>query len=268
MTMKELIIKNKNGRELVDMSAWKMGFEEVDKPAHWEEGFSAHSLALFFTERQGQKWLNNLVRELFKREWICQNAEIEHQSKLDSYGGKHRMQDLALWGVIDENEVKSVFVAVEAKVLESFGKYSVRDEYEVALQYKREKNTNSKKPDRVNEIVKFLFPELTPYDEPVCNLRYQLLHYLTASIKEGYSYSESKKSIENRKHPDLVILPVLVFQTEQYRTDPNKAKRNKNDYDAFCKALEFSEEHVGDRIVFHKSFNNCDVYTLYEEVEL
>lgn len=265
MTMKELIIKNKNGKELVDMSVWKMGFEEVDKSAHWEEGFSAHSLALFFTERQGQKWLNNLVREMFNGDLRCHNAEIEHQSKLDSYRGKHRMQDLALWGVIDD---KSVFVAIEAKVLESFGNYSVRDEYEVALQYKREKNTNSKKPDRVNEIVNFLFPGLTPYDEPVCNLRYQLLHYLTASIKEGYSYSESKKSIENRKQPDIVILPVMVFKTKQYQTDLNKAKRNKNDYDAFCKALNFSKKQVGNRIIYHKSFNNCDVYTLYEEVEL
>lgn len=263
--MNNLIIKNKHGRDLTnDISAWKQGFIEVDQAKHWSEGYSAQSLGQFFTNGSGQVWLDSLSIALFGNTINPKGAEIEHRSKLDSYRGMQRMQDLAIWGELGS---KSVFIAIEAKVLESFGNYSVRDEYELALQY-RVKKPNSKKPNRVEDLVKFFFPESTPYDEPACNLRYQLFHYFTASILEGKTIDESKKPLTKRAHPDIVILPVMVFKTKHYFENTIIAEQNKKDYLAFCKALGFAEKTLGNRTVFYKEINHCEIFTLYEEISL
>ena len=263
--MNNLIIKNKLGRDLTNnINAWKQGFIDVDQAKHWSEGYSAQSLGQFFTSGSGKVWLDNLSKLLFNSSIEYESAEIEHRSKLDSYRGMQRMQDLALWGKIGS---KSVFIAIEAKVLESFGNYSVRDEYELALLY-RDKNPNSKKPNRVEDVVKFFFPELTPYDEPVCNLRYQLFHYFKASVLEGKTSDESKKSLTKRTHPDIVILPVMVFKTKHYFENTPIAEQNKKDYLAFCKALGFAEKSLGNRTVFYKDFCHREIYTLYEEISI
>lgn len=262
--MNKLTIKNKLNRDMTgDINEWEKGFNEVDNEKHWVKGYSAQSLGEFFASGEGQIWLDNLCKSLFGSEIVYGEAEIEHQSKLDSYGGRHRMQDLAIWGTLKD---KKVFVGIEAKVLESFGNYSVRDEYEVALQYRRDKNIRSKKPNRVEEIVDFLFPNFTPYDQPARDLRYQLLHYLTASLKEGNSLSNSKKPIDRHDNPDIVLLPVLVFQTKRYKENPDKARLNKADYEEFCKALEF-ENIEGSKVRF-RTIKDISVYTLYEEIPL
>lgn len=266
--MKKLRIENKKHEHVLDtLDKWKEGFVEVDRETHWRDGYSAQSLAIFFTTGEGQLWLDNLVKDLFTNEIEYATAEIEHESKLDTYSGKHRMQDLAIWGTING---KSIFIAIEAKVLEPFGNYSVRDEYEHAIWYKTEKNENSKKTNRIEDVVSALFPKCTPYDEKVCNLRYQLLHYLTASIREGSTFLESKKSIKKRCHPEIVVLPVLVFKTKQHLTDleKKKAELNEEDYRVFCNALGFEEKSMNNRKYYFKTINNCSVYTLYEEVEI
>lgn len=264
--MKSLIIKNKLGRDLTgNIQAWEQGFIEVDQEIHWSEGYSAQSLGKFFTDGLGNLWLDNLSNALFGSTIEYEAAEIEHKSILDSYRGMQRMQDLAIWGTIGN---KSVFIAIEAKVLESFGNYSVRDEYELALQYKRMKNQNSKKPNRVEDVVKFFFPGLTPYDEPACDLRYQLFHYFKASVLEGKTINESKKSLTRRTLPDIVILPVMVFKTKHYFDNTKIADQNKKDYYAFCKALGFAEKSFGNRTVFCKEINSREIYTLYEEISI
>lgn len=256
-------ITNKKGRVLDTFENWEKGFIEVDEKLHWEPGYSAHSLGLFFTEKEGQKWLDELVKSILGCSLEYSKAEIEHESKLDSYKGKHRMQDLAIWGKCPDG--RSVFIAIEAKVLESFGNYSVKDEYEIALDYRKNEKPESKKPNRVEEVVDRLFPGKTPKDEEVCNLRYQLMHYFVASIKEGADYNESKKSIKKRKkNADIVILPVLVFNTEHYQEDQETAAKNKSAYDAFCEALKMSN----DRETHYKRIGDVEVYTCYQVVDL
>ena len=257
-------IRNTKGRLLNTLESWKEGFIEVDDKGeqHWEPGYSAHSLGLFFTKGEGKKWLDGLVRSILGCPIKYTAAEIEHESKLDTYRGKHRMQDLAVWGTCPDG--RTVFVGIEAKVLEPFGNYSVRDEYEAALLYKQKVNPRSRKPNRVEDIVTELFPGKSPYDEPVCNLRYQLMHYLLGSLNEGADIVESKKSLKERRRADIVIMPVLVFDTPHYRTDEEKAKRNRQDFEDFRIANGFSDRDG----CFFKQYGDQQVFMAYNTVTL
>ncbi len=264
--MNKLNIKNKNGRKLDTIDEWENGFIEVDDKLHWCEGYSAYSLGRFFTNENGEKWLNDLIYDLFNDDINYENAEIEHSSKLDTYKGTQRMQDLAIWGTV---RGEKIFIAIEAKVLESFGNNYVNKEYELALHERDNVNPRSKKPNRVEDIVEFLFPEKTPFDEPACNLRYQLMHYFTASIKEAQTLKESKLPLSKRKTKlSTVVLPVLVFRTKRYYEDIETGKNNKQDYLDFVTKLEFDKRLKGNRTVYHKTIHDCDVYTLYEEIDL
>ena len=264
--MNNLIIKNKNNRILATLEEWEKGFIEVkgNNNIHWKDGKSAFSLGKFFTSENGLKWLNKLIYELFGETMNYEDAEIEHESKLDSYRGGQRMQDLAIWGSIHKEKV---FIAIEAKVLESFGKSYVKEEYENAIKIRNNK-PNSKQADRIEEIVNFLFPGKTPYDQPVCNLRYQLMHYFTASIREGVTLEESKRPFKERKNSlSTIVLPILVFKTQHYCK--NEGDKNKNDYINFVSQLRFELKQIHDhRMIYYKKINECDVYTIYEEIDL
>ena len=262
-----MIIKNKNGKELTSLVLWEAGFKEVDDPKHWEPGYSAHSLGVFFTSGKGEQWLDNLSRIILGDGVIWNEAVIEHESKLDEFGGKHRMQDLALWGTTSNNE--KVFMGIEAKVLESFGSYALRDEYDEAIKYQATKNPNSNKPKRVRQITEFLFPGKNPYDKAICDVRYQLMHYFQASLKESSNYIDSKRAFNKRKNRvDIVILPVLVFQTEHYYSNLEKANRNEEDYKDFCSALGLVKQTVSGKTYWEGTIDGRKVYTIYEKVPL
>ena len=267
--MNNFVIKNKKGTELTSLSAWEQGFIEVDDKKHWETGYSAYSLAQFFTERDGQQWLNNLMSDIFNDSFTITDARIEHESKLDTYSGKHRMQDLAIWGSTGIG--KKVFCGVEAKVLESFGNNNLRDEYEAATHHQKYKKPNSKRPDRIKETVKFLFEEQTPYSEGICNLRYQLMYYFRASILETPTYESSKLSISKRNNKfykvDVVVLPVLVFKTDHYKSDKEKGKLNEKDFTNFCNALGLKAIQKGGKDFRYGKIHGREVYTFYEEIE-
>ena len=265
-----MIIRNKENWPLTTLNEWQKGFEEVDDPKHWEEGYSAYSLGLFFTERNGFEWLNGVSKTLFGEEIVWDEARIEHESKLDSYGGRHRMQDLALWGKLSSGE--KVFMGIEAKVLESFGNYILRDEYDNAIAEKKKREAegkNSNKPARVEKITDFLFPGKTPYSPEICNLRYQLMHYFKASILEAASYNESLRPLSKVRHQvDIVILPVLVFVTEHYKENPDKGDLNESDYYAFCDALNLEATTIGGKKVRTGTIHGRKVITFYEKKAL
>ena len=194
-------IKNKKGTTIHNFDDWKYAFKEVDHDHdHWRIGYSAQSLAAFFTMPQGNissetGWLMSTIESFLKSgKVVFDNAEIEHPSKVDSYRGGQRMQDLAIWGKVG---TKTLFVGIEAKVVEAFD-CLVSDAYQDALDYRDKKNKRSMKYKRVEELVDILFPGLKPTDEPVKNYLYQLLHYLVASHMEGATISE-KKSTQGKK---------------------------------------------------------------------
>ena len=258
-------IKNKKERLLTTFEDWEKGFIEVDKKTHWSKGYSAYSLGLFFTSGKGEKWLYELENTLFGDVIEHEAAEIEHASKLDSFRGGQRMQDLAIWGTTKEG--KSCFIGIEAKVLEPFGDSSIYDAYVAGIEEREKRNPKSNKAERVSQVTDYLFNGKTPEDNEVKNLRYQLAHFFKASILEAPSINDSTKSLAKRAQVDIVILPVIVFKTEHYQTNLNLADDNYRDYVSFVTALGCERRHFGEHDVYHISLNGRDVYSVYEVVE-
>ena len=264
-----MIIKNKNGKELTSFSKWEDGFKEVDDQGelHWAPGYSAYSLGLFFTSGAGEYWLNALSESLFGERVVWIDARIEHKSKLDRNKGKHRMQDMALWGSLLSGE--KVFMAIEAKVLESFGERTLSEEYDETLRYQKFVKPTTKRPDRVKKVTDFLFPGKTPYDKDIRDLRYQLMYYFMGSVLEASTYSESIIPLSQRKSKvDIVLLPILVFKTEHYYSDTGKANSNKDDYLEFCRAVGLRKEIIRGKEWWVGEISGRRVYSCYETIEL
>ena len=119
------------------------------------------------------------------------------------------------------------------------------------------------------QITDYLFPGKTPYDKAICDLRYQLMHYFCASIKEASNYAESRRAFNKRKNwCDIVILPVLVFKTEHYLTNPDKANRNEEDYITFCNTLGLRAKTVAGKTFWEGIIDGRRVYTIYEKVSI
>lgn len=272
--MKTYIIKNKLGKELNTISEWKEGFLDVDQNQnHWRPDYSAHSLGVFFTKKMnngysiGQTWLDGLVEIITGSPFEFNEAEIEHPSKVDNLRGGQRMQDLTIWG---ESAGKSIFVAIEAKVLESFDK-TILDAYNDAVKYKEEVNARSMKDKRIEDLVARFFPNVIPTDESIKNLRYQLFHYVAASEQEGSSIVESNKGLDAREKPQIVILPVIVFKTPHYFEDTELAKENRKDYFSFMESIGFQSSGLpyyhGSEILALKRKSQI-LYSIYAEVEI
>ncbi len=274
--MGQFVIKNSKGTELPDLQNWEEGFKAVDKePKHWKKDYSAHSLARFFTEGKeidgcsnGQRWIEGLSKHITGEQFNFGDAQIEHASKLDNRKGGQRMQDLSIWGTAANS---SIFIGIEAKVLESFDK-TVVDAYNEAVKY-RDTNPHSKKAERIEDLVARFFPTALPTDGSVRNLRYQLLHYVAASEKEGATLKESNKPLEKRSVADIIILPVLVFKTDHYKEDEKQALRNKNDYFSCLPKFGFKvDEALGNYsdtcIYVLNRKEKPKVYSLYAEIEL
>lgn len=246
-------ISNKNNRLITNLESWKTAFIEVDKEKNWEEGRSACTLAKYFTtpnieKSYGIKKIKEYFEELGFSNLKFNSAEIEHESRFDSFRGQGRMQDLAIWG---ESEKGSILTCIEAKVDESFDKslFKKLEEIEKYL----DTHKNSKRRDRIQnlckEYLKVNVGDIKSEDKN--DIRYQLLHYLAGSICEAKCCA------------DVVFMPIMVFKTNKY--NETKGKRNSEDYERFRKALKFEmcNEEKG---IFKRTFEGIDVYISYIEI--
>ena len=260
-------ITNKLGRLLSSFEEWEQGFIEVDKKSHWREGYSAYSLGLFFSSGKGAKWLSDLETAIFGFELNHAEGQIEHASKLDEFRGGQRMQDLAIWGKSPSGQ--SCFIGIEAKVLEPFGDSTVYDAYIAGIEEREKRNPRSKKAERVSQVTSFLFDGRNPKEETVKDLRYQLMHYFKASALESTSMAESAKPLKNaRPKADIVLLPILVFNTTHYKEDPDLAHDNHCDYIDFVSALGCDKRTVDGVDIYHKIIDGRNLYTCYCIVDL
>ncbi|MBQ5873807.1 MAG: hypothetical protein IIW58_06650 [Bacteroidales bacterium] len=246
-------IENTKKQLIVDLESWKTAFIEVDKKKNWEEGRSACTLAKYFTtpnieESYGIKKIEEYFKALGFSNPKFNSAEIEHESRFDSFRGQGRMQDLVIWG---ESEKGSILTCIEAKVDESFDKslFKKLEEIEKYL----DTHKNSKRRDRIQnlckEYLKVNVGEIKSGDGN--DIRYQLLHYLAGSICEAKCCA------------DVVFMPIMVFKTDEY--NKKKGDRNRKDYEQFRKALKFEmcNEEKG---IFKRTFEGIDVYISYIEI--
>lgn len=247
-------IENTKKQLIVDLESWKTAFIEVDKEKNWEEGRSACTLAKYFTtpnikESYGIKKIEEYFKALGFSNLKFNSAEIEHESRFDSFRGQGRMQDLAIWG---ESEKGTILTCIEAKVDESFDKslFKKLEEIEKYL----DTHKNSKRRDRIQnlckEYLKVNVGDIKSEDKN--DIRYQLLHYLAGSICEAKCCA------------DVVFMPIMVFKTNMY--DAAKGDRNSKDYEQFIKALKFEmcNEEKG---IFKRTFEGIDVYISYIEID-
>lgn len=247
-------ISNKNNRLITNLESWKTAFIEVDKEKNWEEGRSACTLAKYFTtpnieESYGIKKIEEYFKALGFSNLKFNSAEIEHESRFDSFRGQGRMQDLAIWG---ESEKGSILTCIEAKVDESFDKslFKKLEEIEKYL----DTHKNSKRRDRIQNLCKeYLKVNVGDIEsEDKNDIRYQLLHYLAGSICEAKCCA------------DVVFMPIIVFKTNKY--NETKGNSNRKDYERFIKALKF-EMCNKEKEIFKRTFEGIDVYISYIEID-
>lgn len=247
-------ISNKNNRLITNLESWKTAFIEVDKEKNWEEGRSACTLAKYFTtpnieESYGIEKIKEYLEALGFSNLKFNSAEIEHESRFDSFRGQGRMQDLAIWG---ESEKGSILTCIEAKVDESFDK-SLFKKLEEIKKY-LDTHKNSKRRDRIQNLCKeYLKVNVDDIESGDGNdIRYQLLHYLAGSICEAKCCA------------DVVFMPIMVFKTNKY--NETKGNSNRDDYDLFIKALDFKECNK-DKKILKRTFEGIDVYISYIEID-
>ena len=181
-------ISNKNNRLITNLESWKTAFIEVDKEKNWEEGRSACTLAKYFTtpnieESDGIEKIKEYLEALGFSNLKFNSAEIEHESRFDSFRGQGRMQDLAIWG---ESEKGSILTCIEAKVDEEFNEL-LNKAYDNAKQ-KFDETIRSNAKKRIEELCKKYLnvnaESIKSGDEN--NIRYQLLYLYSLNLLSNY----------------------------------------------------------------------------------
>jgi hypothetical protein len=248
-------IENTKKQLIVDLESWKTAFIEVDKEKNWEEGRSACTLAKYFTtpnieESYGIKKIEECFKALGFSNPKFNSAEIEHESRFDSFRGQGRMQDLVIWG---ESEKGRILTCIEAKVDEEFNEL-LNKAYDNAKQ-KFDETPRSNAKNRIEELCdKYLnvsAESIKSGDEN--NIRYQLLYYLAGSICEAKEYG------------NVVFMPIMVFKTNKY--NETKGNSNREDYKQFINALKFDEICDNEKQIYKRTFEGIDVYISYIEID-
>lgn len=246
-------ISNKNGKIITDIITWGNAFKEVDNSKHWREGYSAYSLAKYFSkpsteESFGVKVIKDYIDACCFGDVEFTHARIEHESRFDPFRGSGRMQDMVIWAKCGS---RHIVICVEAKVNETFGD-SLSNAYDESIKYVQ-KNPKSKKTERIKNLCQEFYNLDVLELSLKSDIRYQLLHYLAGSISEAKAYG------------DIAFMPIIVFKTDIY--DENKGKINKEDYNKFIKSLNFEQYDV-EKQIYKQNFNGVDVYISYIEIPM
>lgn len=223
------------------------------RKSQWKAGRSAQSLAEFVCGQSssataGEQRLKQIVSGMTGLDDIVlEECEIEHASHFDGYGSC-RHHDLGLFGHADG---KSLFVGVEAKVVESFGP-TVAAKFKNGMKI-RSSGGSTNIPERLKWLLDRYFDGAAPEDARVGGLRYQLLHYLAGSVCEEAA---------------VIAMPVLVFRTKHYTDNLQTAAKNEADYRAFMTAAHFEQQTVNNGLtVFHRRIDGRDVYSCYMTID-
>ena len=199
---------------LTDLSAWRDAFVAIDKnPSHWKEGRSACSLARYFLSGRGEPEIVATVNGLLADDSVecLERGEIECLCPFDAYRNPRR-QDMGIWGWTKNG--RRFFVGVEAKVDEPFSDDTLGSALAKAGKTKIAK-PKSCALDRIHGLCDWF--DVSPEDETVRDLRYQLFHFTkgTADVADV----------------DIRIMLLLTFHTPEY--DSKKGEGNAADWQAF-----------------------------------
>ena len=209
------------GRRITTLDQWRSRFfDGTSKARHWNEGRSAHSLAKFIiSNRNAAKHLEDRISVALSRPVILEQAKPEYLARFDSYPGNPSNLDLGINGIIGTSGLpKSLFVGVEAKVDERFGK-TVRGTYRSAME-RRNADANTNAPERVKDLLsKYFSCEDPPDSSRFAGIRYQLLTAAAGTVAAT---------------AEVAVFYILVFRTAAY--DERKSLANRQDYENFVEA--------------------------------
>ena len=198
-------IQDSTGKQLNSLDDWK-GLHENE---HWKPGRSAYSIADFIVNRQGARDLGERISSALGESVEFLQLIPEYEVRFDRYG-KGRFHDLGIFGRTKSD--KSLFVGVEAKVDESFGRY-VSDEWQEAKELVRHGKPTFR-PQRIRGLcAKFHGGPGIPTDP---NIRYQLLYGTAGTTCVG---------------KEISVFYVAVFLTDDY--DHSIGESNRRDYRQF-----------------------------------
>ena len=195
-------------KEIHNVVDWVKSF---DPSKNDEDGKSAKTLAQFCKENDVESIIKEWITPIVGEEFSLDTAMPEMSTKFDDYG-KGRIHDLGICGHTDSSN--SIFIGVEAKVNETFGR-TVQQAYKyVETLHKKGKNSNLKA--RIDGLKEDYFPRLDLDD-----IRYQLLYAIAGTLCE---------------EADIKILLFTTFETRQYKK--KYGQRNDDDLTAFLSMLD------------------------------
>lgn len=243
--------KNSKGGQINNLSDWEAFFLQSTnkkKKEQWQRGRSAYELANFMMELDGETMIKKVVSELINENVTFETATVELEIRFDQHR-KGRAHDLGIWGITDSK--KTIFVGVESKVDEPFGK-KISDKYRAAKKRESEgKNTNV--PKRIEGLLQRIFKASPPQH---FDLRYQLL-YTTAGVLSA---------AKNEEKADISILFIIVFKTDSYKK--NKGEKNLEDYHKFINCAESEKIQSNSDIEFHKlKIEDKEMYSIYMTID-
>lgn len=210
---------NSHNNPISTIDEWEQQiFKATKKEKHWKVGRSAHSIANFMMNRNGEQTIKEVIAELLNEDVTLERATPELEIRFDKYG-HGREHDLGIFGRTTKSG-KSVFIGVESKVDESFNE-TILDAY-LKAKSKTLSGISTNSDTRIEELLSKHYSEVTPEH---FKLRYQLLYSTVGTLNA---------EIDN-KPADIGILFIIVFKTNLY--DEVLGLENYKDYTRFVNSL-------------------------------
>jgi hypothetical protein len=206
---------HKSGRDILSVEDWFKYAPPKKGGLQWKDNRSAKGLAQSWLRGGTPKPPEELVALLevkFGTGITFDEARPECVIELDDFAGEHRNCDLV---ILCNVGAKRMVISAEAKADEPFG--DLIGEY-----YDRKTGSGSNVPARIRQLSIALFGREA--DEPIRNLRYQLLHAAAATLIEARA-----------KEAETGVLLVHEFRSASLNKD--KVTQNATDWQHFVHAF-------------------------------
>ena len=203
--------------EILTINDWLNYCPPMNPKKQWVDYRSAKEMANFWTQSKNQETFLSYIQTI-KNDLKFQCAIPEFITKFDNYDNP-RKNDLCIFA---EDKSGNVLISIEGKSDEPFGDKYVNQALISSIITKKS-NSKSKKFDRLCELYQ-RYNQNTDFFK----IRYQLSYWFAGTIDEAF-----------RNNVNSVFLIVQEFHS--FKTNQDKIKTNKDDFDFFVKFITNSE---------------------------
>jgi len=199
-------IEDNQGRVIATLEDWAGLHASKKWQSDWKRHRSMYSLADFFINLGGTETIQSRISTILGQRVNLENAIPEYVVRYDDHGRGH-IHDLAIFGQTDSG--KSLFIGVDARISEPFGKYDVGNAF-INAGRKQKSGNSTKATERIKDLISL---HCDSPNLPIFDVRYQLLCATAGTIAAD---------------ADISILFVIVFKTSHY--DKRSGAKNFDDY--------------------------------------